>query len=237
MGTERWKRAQTISPRVDVSEVSTTIFDDKNNPTVVTDPLGRTSRYAYDNAGRKIREFTPEMGQTRWTYDARGNLLQTCVMPKSATDLDRACSAGAGDLVSSSTYVEGPLVWSCANLVVCNKPLTETDARSFGTTYSWDTTTGQMTKVVKPLGAQTDLVYDAYAGTDGGTLRLLGRKTEKVSASQNIVTAYAYDAANRYVLKSATVDPGGAASSTTCLQFDAVGNLIGTTDPRAAACP
>jgi hypothetical protein len=94
-----------------------------------------------------------------------------------------------------------------------------------------------VTKVVKPLGAQTDLVYDVYAGTDGGTLRLLGRKTEKVSASQNIVTAYAYDAANRYVLKSATVDPGGAASSTTCLQFDAVGNLIGTTDPRAAACP
>ncbi|MBW8891035.1 MAG: hypothetical protein JF617_02285, partial [Burkholderiales bacterium] len=135
-------------------------------------------------------------------------------------------------------YVEAENVITCANLVICNKPLTETDARNNATTYSWDTATGQLTKVVKPAGAQTDLAYDSYTGTDGGTLRLLGRKTEKVSAGQNIVTTYAYGAANKYVLKSATVDPDGAASSTTCFQFDAIGNLIGTTDPRAAAaCP
>jgi len=237
VGTERWKRAQTLSPRTDVSELSTTIFDEKNNPTVVIDPLGRTSRYEYDNAGRKTRAFTPEMSQTRWTYDLRGNLLQTCAMPKALTNLDRACDPNAGDIVTSTTYVEGATASSCSNLVVCNKPLTETDARNYTTTYGWDTTTGQLTQIVKPLGAQTDLVYDNYAGTDGGTLRLLGRKTEKVSASQNIVTTYAYDAANRFVLKSATVDPNGLASSTTCFQFDPIGNLIGTTDPRATACP
>lgn len=240
VGTERWKRAQTISPRVDVSEVSTTIFDDKNSPIVVVDPLSRTRRYDYDNAGRKVREFTPEMGQTRWTYDVRGNVLQTCVMAKSLTDLNRVCSAGAGDLISSSTYAEGPLVWSCTNPVTCNKPLTETDARSGVTNYEWDATTGNVSRILKPADAagarpQADFGYTGYS-LAGGVLSLLTSKTEKVSAAQALVTTYAYDETKGYVLKSATVDPTGKALRT-CFQHDRVGNLIAQTDPRATACP
>ena len=41
----------------------------------VTDQLGNTWRYAYDQRGRKIREEDPDTGVTSFTYDAAGQLV------------------------------------------------------------------------------------------------------------------------------------------------------------------
>jgi hypothetical protein len=236
-GVEDWKSSEVLTPAL---ARSTFVFDRRNGALRSVDPLKRETRQKFDRANRAVRIDLPSGVAEERRYDRRGNLVSTCTIPRQTQpgQIGRGCQESLGDIVAKATYVEAENVITCANLVICNKPLTETDARNNATTYSWDTATGQLTKVVKPAGAQTDLAYDSYTGTDGGTLRLLGRKTEKVSAGQNIVTTYAYGAANKYVLKSATVDPDGAASSTTCFQFDAIGNLIGTTDPRAAAaCP
>lgn len=235
-GVEDWKPSEVLSPTL---ARSTIVFDRRNGALRSVDPLKRETRQKFDRANRVIRTDLPSGVAEERQYDRRGNLLATCIIPRQTQSgqIGRGCQESAGDIVTRATYVEAENVITCANLVVCDKPASETDARGYVTNYSWDTTTGQLTKILKPAGAQTDLVYDAYTGTDGGTLRLLGRKTEKVSASQNIVTTYAYDAANKFVLRSATVDPDGAARSTTCLRFDPVGNLTGTTDPRAATCP
>ncbi|KRA66168.1 hypothetical protein ASD79_02485 [Caulobacter sp. Root655] len=224
IGDETLKVTEVVSPGGDVERH---VFDDYNSLLSSEDALHRKITKRYDASQRLIGVTYPESNSATYTYDVRSNLKTESNISKSGSEI----------LTATTNYMEGSTVWSCVNIYTCDKPLTETDARNNTTTYTWDSTTGQMTKVVKPLGAQTDLSYDSYAGTDGGTLRLPGRKTEKVSASQNIVTTYAYDAAKKFVLKSAAVDPGGAASSITCFKFDAVGNPIGVTDPRAGACP
>jgi YD repeat-containing protein len=228
--TEAWKRAESLNP-LGASTIS--IFDDRNSLVRVTDPLDRTATTTYDNAGRKLTETHPEGDSATYSYDVRSNLLTTTRYPKPGSTLP--------SIMTSATYGEGATVFLCANWKTCNKPLTETDARGYVSNYSWEAATGFPSQILMPADAagirpQTDFSYTNYTATDGATLRLLTGKTDKVSASQNIVTTYAYDAANKFVLKSATTDPGGVAA-TACFQFDAIGNLVGTTDPRASACP
>jgi hypothetical protein len=130
---------------------------------------------------------------------------------------------------------------TCSNITICNKPLTEVSAKSETTTYSWDPSTGNLLQVKGPadgsgLQPQTDLGYGSFTGVDTSTFTLLTSKTEKIDASRNVVTSFAYDANNKYVLKTSTVDPGGL-NLCTRFAFDAVGNLIGSTEPRAGSCP
>ncbi|HWU79104.1 MAG TPA: hypothetical protein VN158_03455, partial [Caulobacter sp.] len=241
LGGERWKRGDLVSPRTDVAEVTTSIFDDGNSLLQTINPLQKTWRYEYDDARRKVREVTPELGQTRWKYDVRSNLIETCVMPKATTNLDRTCARASGDLVTVLEYMEDVNVWACGNLVTCNRPRKQVDPGSFATDYRWNTATGLPTQILQPADVennrpQVDFSYADYAGAGGGTLKLLSEKIEKVSAQASIKTTYAYDPLNKFVLRSATTDPNGKAI-TTCFRFDAVGNLTGVTDPRASTCP
>jgi len=48
--------------------------------------------------------------------------------------------------------------------------------------------------------------------------------------------AFDYDTTNHLALKTTTTDPGGL-SLRTCFKFDSIGNLVSTSDPRAATCP
>ena len=221
----------TVDP---IGAAHTTAFDQLGQPVVQTDPLGRASRLDYDGLGRKARQVLPEGNETRWTYDIRSNPTNVVVIAKSGSPL--------ASLSTVTHYVEGETVtaWNCANAKLCNKVLDETDVRGGVTNYAWDTATGLLTQVKAPapvaggVRPQVDLAYTTYGS--GGALSLLSTKTEKVSDSQNLVTTYSYDSANHYVLKTSTVDPSGQ-NLRVCYQFDAAGNLIGQTDPRAGACP
>jgi uncharacterized protein RhaS with RHS repeats len=65
---------------------------------------------------------------------------------------------------------------------------------------------------------------------------LLTSLTEKIDASTNTSTTFQYDSASQYLLKSITVDSGGLGLRT-CYQYDAVGNIVGASDPRTTSCP
>ena len=232
-GSELWKRFELVDG---LGYVSLQTFDEKNGTILDRDALGAVTRKTYDSSGRLVRVVSPELNAQEIAYDARGNVVSKCEISKARAGL--ACDESQGDLVTRTTYWEGPAAVSCANLKVCNSPYTETDPRLGLTTYSWDTATGELTQKLSPTVGTTrpqiDLGYTAYTA-NGSTFSLLTSKTEKVSASQNLVTNYEYDAANHFVLKAAITDPGGK-NIRTCLKFDALGNLIQTTDPRAGAC-
>jgi hypothetical protein len=234
-GSELWKRTDLVDG---VGNVTTLNFDEKNGNTLIRNPLGAVTLNKYDNASRLISSIMPEGNEKRISYDIRGNVTQTCLLPKSPTHT--GCSRALGDIVTSTSYVEGETVINCTNLKTCNSPASETDAMSGVVSYSWDPDTGELLQKKSPadekgVQPQIDLVYTPY-GPSGSTFVLLTTKTEKISSGSSVATNYEYDASNHYVLKSVTVDTGGL-NIRTCVKFDARGNLTGTTDPRSGSCP
>ncbi|HEX7760107.1 MAG TPA: hypothetical protein VF459_11425 [Caulobacteraceae bacterium] len=227
--TEWWKRTDQVDP---VGSLSTGVFDRWNGVLKSTDPLGRVTTNVYDGFRRKVLSTNPEGDSITTTYDPRSNPLSETHHAKPGS--------GLADITTSTTYGEAPTVWSCVNIVICNKPASGTDARGAVTTYSWDSTSGELTQILKPfdtsgLRPETDLTY-AQFGSGGSLFWLLTQKTDKITSSSSVITAYAYNAANKYVLSTQTVDTGGLALRT-CFKFDAAGHLASTSDPRATICP
>jgi YD repeat-containing protein len=218
-----------------LGDTTQTFYDEFGRTASVADALGRTTGYQYDNRNRTTVTTNPELDSVVQAYDVRSNLISTTRNPKPGSALS--------PLVASRTYNEGPTVLVCANIVICNSPASDTDALSHVSNYSWNAATGQLTQILKPADSagvrpQTDFAYSLY-GPAGSQFYLLSQVTDKVSASQSVITSLLYDAASRYVPKSETVDPGSSPhlNLTTCFKFDAVGNLISSSDPRTGTCP
>jgi RHS repeat-associated protein len=210
-------------------------YDGDGNQIQSLDGNLRLTRYEYDSARRRTKTIFPEGNQELLSYDVRSNILETRMKAKSGS--------GLSDLVTSATYVEEPTIRVCSNSKVCNKLSTETDARGKISNYSWNSSTGDLTQVLRPApgGAggstrpQVDLGYTSYT-FGGATFSLLSSKTEKVSATVGdaLVTTYAYNPSNKYVLQTATVDTGsGGIAAATGFTFDAAGNVTQIDGPRS----
>ncbi len=240
-GGEEWNRGVVVSPRQDQYVVTTSIFDWRNNPLQVTSPLQRTTRNTYDSAGRVVRSQMPEGNAVITTYDVRSNVTSTCQTPKpdNLEAAPRACNAPT-DPQTITTFKEGDKVRNCLNPASCNKPISEKDARGGVTTYDWNNTTGLLQSIKPPLDAEgkqseTSYGYADFSGTDGATFKLLKTHSQTIATGRNRDTQYEYDTANKFVLKSMTVDPTGVAART-CFKFDTSGRLIESTGPRGGVC-
>ena len=224
-GAELWKRTELVDGE---GNVSLTLFDDKNGDFYSKTPMGRITTKTFDNLSHPLRTVMPEGNAVEQTYDVRGNVLRVCKISKARAGLP--CDEASTDIVTKTAYKEGPTVLSCVNSVICDKPASETDAMGKVTNYTWDATTGNLTQILLPadrtgVRPQTDASYTPCLGVS-----LLTSKTEKISSSQSVVTAYTNDAANHCVLKQVVTDSGGA-NLTTALTFDAVGNLTSVDGP------
>jgi len=237
---------------------STVIYVDQlRRPTRSIDQLGRETTTTYNDAGQVMRTVAPEGNAIEYLYDPRGNKTQECRIAKGrvvwsslADPKVTQCNSALGDLVTTVAYVGGPTLRmdQCVNLKTCNKPLYTIDPKGNRTNFAWDGTTGLLlsqTRGLDQLGncavaggtcPMTTNAYTAFTGTDGATFYLLTSKTEKIDATSTTTTAYSYDTANKFALKTMTVDSGGL-NLRTCGKFDAVGNLISMSDPRQGACP
>lgn len=254
-GGEALLRSERVMPPTDgVTGVQTAWFSDRGDLVKDVDPLGRTSINQYDDAHRLIRAIQPEGNATEFEYDIRGNLIRECKISKGrvnwsimapATVRQLRCDTNQGDLVTSTTYVGTPSQRpaQCANMKTCNKPLFVTDPKGNRTDFDWSPIHGQLLKETRPpdsdgVRPETTYAYTAFTGVDAATFYLLTSKTEKVSATAATTTTYEYDTSNRFVLKATVVDAGGL-NLRTCYKFDAVGNLISKTEPKAGltACP
>jgi hypothetical protein len=132
----------------------------------------------------------------------------------------------------------------------CNKPSYVVDPKGNRTNYTWDATHGGLLTETSGLNSAggcalaggvcpvTTYGYTAFAGTDGASFYLLTSKQELISSGVTTTTTYEYDASNHWALKSSVADSGGL-SVRSCYKFDATGNLISITTPRAGltSCP
>lgn len=221
--TEWWKRTDELDP---IGDTSTSWFDQWGDMIQAEDPLGRITTYAYDGLHRKVLETRPETDSLAWTYDVRSNLLSTTRTgnPSSAFPVSPT--------TTSSTFEEGAGVYPCAHPITCNKPATSIDARGHVSNYAWSGT-GQLIQILAPADTngyqpETDFTYSNL----GGVLFLTGRTrvTARSPSRATILETYGYNASNKYVLQSATLDPAGL-NLTTGFTFDTTGNLSSVTNP------
>jgi hypothetical protein len=241
-------RSEVATPQ-QASGVGSVVFYDRYGHAIRTlDPLLRATTTLYDDFDRPVQVTRPEGDMAITAYDVRGNVIQET----------RRAKAGSGlaDIVTSTTYKEGPTVKVCVSPILCNKPDYAIDARGMRTSYAWDAAIGEVTSLTTGLtsgGAcqlagglcpMTTFGYTAYTGAtgflgeSGGTLNLPTSKIESIDGTATTKTTYVYDAASKFVIKEAVSDSTGF-SLRSCYKFDAIGNLIAITEPRAglAVCP
>jgi RHS repeat-associated protein len=172
-----------------------------------TDPLGNTTRYAYDLNRNLISTTDPNGGVTTYTYDSNSNLT-------SVTD--------ALGHTTSYTYNSMNLVASV------------TDARNVVTAYDYDVK-GNLIKMTDPLGAATVFQYDTRGNVTTIT-DAKGQKTILAYDTKNNLTGmtdplgktttFTYDAVgNRLTM----TDPLG---NSTHYAYNSINQMTQITDPK-----
>jgi hypothetical protein len=241
-------------------------FQLTSGPIEITDPLSRTttSNYCDPNAAALappqggclvtvLQSFTdPEGIKTDLTYDGNRNIVQVVRHSKPGS--------GTPDVVTSATY-------NISHPTSSNKPLTVTDANSNTTTYTYDPVHGGVLTEIDPAvnGVTPQKRYSyaqRYAWVSNGAGGYVQASTAvwvltQVSICKNgnpnstntgcatagdeVITTYDYgpDAGpNNLNLRGTVADTGGLALRT-CYSYDALGNKISETKPRAGltSCP
>lgn len=207
---------------------ATTIVSDLTvgRPTSITNALLKTTGYQYDSSRRLKRVTQPEGNYVEYSYDARGNLTQTLMMPKS----------GSSTITTSASYDA-----TCANPLTCNQPNTTTDARGNVTNYAYDATHGGITSVTLPApstGAVRPETRYSYTLTNG-EYQLTGTSACQTTSScaggaDEVVSTVAYDA-NGNVTSLIRKNGTGTLVAPTTATYDGLGNLLTVDGPLAGS--
>ncbi|HEX8300540.1 RHS repeat-associated core domain-containing protein, partial [Sphingomonas sp.] len=232
------------------SNATTYTFDiAKQRMTSMTDPLSRTTSWAYDASGRVTSVTQPEGNSTQFTYDSRGNVTERRAVAKSGS--------GVSDIVTSAAFDA-----TCTNPVTCNRPNTTTDALGKVTDYSYDSTHGGVLTVEAPAPVTSgtrpktrygytslQAYYDQGSGivASGQPVTLLTsvaacRTTASCTGgADEVVSTTSYGpqtngTGNNLLPVSVTAGAGDASlTATSAMTYDAAGNLLTVDGPLSGS--
>ncbi len=186
--------------------VSSHVHDRKYQVLRITDSLGKSEEYEYNDLGNRTTVKDRNGNITRFSYDLSGNVIAAF----DARSKIRAASYNAH-----------------------NDPLSGTDPLGNMITFAYDAR-GNLTSSRDPLGNETSFAYDSYGqlvsktDAEGRTTRYAydsaGNLVEEVDALGNR-TRHAYDEIGR---RTSTTDANGF---TTAFAYDPNDNLVSVTDP------
>ncbi len=235
----------TVTSTSGGGETSTTVSTPTiGQPTTATNGTANATTYLYDASNRITRETRPEGDYTNITYDTRGNVTETRNVAKSGS--------GLTDIVGTANYDA-----SCTNIVKCNKPNYTIDAKNNRTDYTYDLTTGELTRVQLPAatsgGIRPEVNY-VYTGLFPGYRDAQGNlvapafpiyKLTQVTTCSTAATCagtanetkdtYAYNTPNLLLTSVTTASGDGAISSTVTYAYDGRDNLVSVDGPLAGA--
>jgi YD repeat-containing protein len=219
-----------------------------SQPSEVKDELLRATTFAYiiNNPHLVWKKFEPEGNETRYAYDARENVTETRRIAKP--------NSGIADIVSTAAYPA-----TCASQKTCNKPLSTTDSRGGTTDYVYDAAHGGVLSATGPAvnGVRPQVRYtygQKYAGVNNGggivqaatPMWVVVEEAQCMTAASctggadEVKTAYDWGTyqSGPLMLRGKVVDPGGL-NLRTCYGYDARGNRISETEPKAGlqSCP
>jgi RHS repeat-associated protein len=216
--------------------------------TRVTNALNDVTAFSYDTSGRITSKLLPEGNKVQYTYDAsaangRGNVTETRLISKTP--------GTPPDIVTTAGFPA-----TCTNAKTCNQPVWTKDAKGNQTSYEYDATHGNVTKITAPTGAIAQYSYSALQGyykISGGLIVASGAPTYKltaVSACQTTANCAAGSAdevktvidygpqvagtGNNLLPVSVTRKSGdGLLSATATVTYDSIGNATYTDGPLA----
>jgi RHS repeat-associated protein len=220
-------------------------------PSSFKDELNRTTGYTYDASGRLTFVSYPEGNKIRYTYDDRGNVTESRRISKTP--------GTPPDIVSSATYDP-----ACVNPIVCNRPLTTTDAKGNVTTYTYDPTHGGILSAklpaatvggIRPETRTTYTAKQAYYKNSSGAIVASGLPIYKPTlivtcqttascadtAADTVKTMIDYGpqiagTANNLLPVSISEGSGdGLLTATTAETYDAAGNVTTIDGPLPGA--
>lgn len=147
----------------------------------ITDPASRTTSFEYDSTGRVIKQTLPDSREVQYQYDANGNLTSIAppgrpahVFNYNAFDLgDTYTPPVVAGVANSATIYDYNLDKELervtrpdgrtVNFNYNNKAQLTSIAISRGTyTYSYNTTTGQLSSLTTPDGGTLAYDYDGF---------------------------------------------------------------------------
>lgn len=180
--------------------------------TRITDELGRVNLALYDGRGRLISRTNPDKDKVLFSYDERDNVIKLRQIGKPspfAALPERVITAGWNQTWNKIAWIK--------------------DANNAQTDFAYYDTgdgAGKLRQVTQPAVDGGQPVYTMTYYANG----LLKTSTDPTG----VVTNFTYDAKGNPT--QSLVDPTGKAIRV-CKTFDAIGNIVGETDPRAGVCP
>jgi RHS repeat-associated protein len=156
-------------------------YDDKGKPTVITDPSGAKTRLVWDDTHQLVASITdPLQRTTRFEYDENGNLATQTAPDGAATHFERD-ARGLPVAIVDAIGGRKTLQHNAAGQVI-----SYTDCSNRTTTFDYDAN-GLLRAVTDPANATTQYAYDHAS-------RLISETRPDGSTEQ-----YAYDKAGRLI--------------------------------------
>jgi RHS repeat-associated protein len=218
-------RSEEVAPG-SISKVS--YLDALGKVTKTIDPVGRVVNNFYDGQSRLISSTLPEGNSVQYTYDDAPCLAQKrCTHNVKTVSQVAKPATGLATLTSSFTYESA-----------FNQVASATDPRGKITNYTY-TAQGLPLTVTSPaddagVRPSTTFGYTAFTPAGFPALYLQTSATAKVDATNTVVTATTYNAANKYVPATVVVDSGtGKLNLATTFTYDSFGNLTVVNGPRS----
>ncbi|MFN3806532.1 RHS repeat domain-containing protein [Asticcacaulis sp.] len=210
------------------------------------DETGQITTYGYDNSsGTLVSSSTPDGISTQYIYDEKKRLILSRTYPK----------GGGLGLLTQIAYPAAP----CTNDLVCNKPISTTDANGVVTTYTYDQSGNLLAETFAPVNgirAQkrysytqlTPYVRDAnntlvaqppvwrLSGTsECMTADLNGCITGAVSNQDERKTNITYSSANLFPASTTIARGDGSLPQTLSVAYSDSGLLLVSTGVKANA--
>ena len=202
----------TLSPLYEINQY---VYDGNNNLTETIDPLNSTNQFIYDNQNNLVKTIDPRGNASTFGYNAQFSLTGQ--------------TNGAGDWVNCAYNTTGPAMGTLAS---------KTDLGGM-TSYSYDSTFGQLTNIAYPgsLGSEGfannsfgDVTSLADARGFSTTYQYnLRRELTNSIAPTNLVTSVFYDPADNVTNQT------DARRNATSYTWSATRKLLTTTLPAVAA--
>ncbi|HUP82468.1 MAG TPA: putative Ig domain-containing protein [Pirellula sp.] len=204
----------------------------------VTDPLGNSTTYTYDDRGNTVVSVGPDGILTRQTFDDENHVLTETVVLANGTglitaftyDSDGNMLTETDPLGNTTRFTYGPF----------GSRLTETDPLGNVISNAFDSA-GRLLSITDALGNLSLFTYDSAGNmltetadkrTTKSTYDVLGRVIREEDGTGGL-SKYTYDGTGNVLTRSRTVPtPTGFHQFVSAYEYDAAGRVTKETDPE-----
>ena len=193
--------------------------------TQLTDPLGNSTGYQYDNVGNLTQMTNPNNTTINYRYDANNRLIEKTA-PEGTTSYQY-------DQNNNLTAAANPFISYSMTYDTTNRLTRITDANNNSISYQYDSL-GNKTATITPTGATINYSYDAAnhlttIATSNGSYSFTydagGRRT-KLSYPSNTNTSYTYDKNNNNLTDIKQTTATNSTIADTPYSYDTINNRI-----------